>query len=131
MRAEPATPAHLLDLASTLFANGNRLARTAMTLEAVIDDHDALPETTEIGAFVEHAADALHLVAGALRDHRQPDPLPDLRALQRSLGSLLAMAEDRHAAELIQRISDRLVDNVNTLAHIVGRGEREKTATAA
>jgi hypothetical protein len=41
------------------------------------------------------------------------------------------MAEDRRAAELLERISDRLVDNVNTLAHIVGRGEREKAATTA
>ncbi|GAA0709849.1 putative membrane protein YccC [Dyella sp. SG562] len=131
MRAEPATPTQLMDLASTLFANGNRLARTAMTLEAVIDDHEALPEATEIGAFVEHVAAALHTIATALRDHRAPTDLPDLRALQRSLASLLAMAEDRRAAELLERLSDRLVDNVNTLAHIVGRGEREKTAAAA
>ena len=129
MRAEPATPSHLLDLASTLFANGNRLARTAMTLEAVIDDHDNLPEITEVAAFVEHAAAALHLIATALRDHQSPASLPDLRSLQRSLSSLLSMAEDRRAAELLDRISDRLVDNVNTLAHIVGRGEREKAAS--
>ena len=129
MRAEPATPSHLLDLASTLFANGNRLARTAMTLEAVIDDHDNLPEITEVAAFVEHAASALHLIATALRDHQSPASLPDLRSLQRSLSSLLSMAEDRRAAELLDRISDRLVDNVNTLAHIVGRGEREKAAS--
>jgi len=131
MRAEPATPPHLMDLASTLFANGNRLARTAMTLEAVMNDHDALPEATEIGAFAEHTAAALHSIATALRDHQSPTDLPDLRALQRSLASLLAMAEDRRAAELLARISDRLVDNVNTLAHIVGRGEREKSATTA
>lgn len=130
MRAEPATPAHLMDLASTLFANGNRLARTAMTLEAVIDDHEALPESTEIGAFVEHVAAALHTIATALRDHQAPANLPDLRALQRSLASLLAMAEDRRAAELLERLSDRLVDNVNTLAHIVGRGGREQPPTA-
>jgi uncharacterized membrane protein YccC len=131
MRAEPATPPHLLDLANMLFANGNRLARTAMTLEALVDDHEALPEAAEIGAFVEHCAQALHTVAIALRDSLKPTPMPDLRALQRSLASLLAMAEDRRAADLLGRISDRLVDNINTLAHIVGRGERQKTPTAA
>ncbi|WP_266169089.1 FUSC family protein [Dyella subtropica] len=131
MRTEPATPPHLLDLANALFANGNRLARTAMTLEALIDDHDPLPEPTEIGAFVENAATALHTIAIALRDSQSPNALPDLRALQRSLTSLLAMAEDRRAAGLLDRISDRLVDNVNTLAHIVGRGERQKTAATA
>ncbi|MFC4762532.1 FUSC family protein [Dyella koreensis] len=131
MRAEPATPAHLLDLANALFANGNRLARTAMTLEALLDDREPLPEQTEISAFVEHTAAALHAIAIALRDSQSPADLPDLRALQRSLASLLAMAEDRHTADLLGRISDRLVDNVNTLAHIVGRGERQKSAATA
>ncbi|GAB2786668.1 FUSC family protein [Dyella kyungheensis] len=130
MRAEPATPAVLLELANALFANGNRLARTAMTLEALIDDHHNLPETAEMCAFVDHSATALHEIAAALRAQRAPDPLPDLRGLQRSLGTLLNMAEDRQAAELLTRISDRLVDNVNTLAHITGRSHTKSTATA-
>jgi len=130
MRAEPATPAVLLELANALFANGNRLARTAMTLEALIDDHHNLPETAEMCAFVDHSATALHEIAAALRAQRAPDPLPDLRGLQRSLATLLNMAEDRQAAELLTRISDRLVDNVNTLAHITGRSHTKSTATA-
>jgi hypothetical protein len=35
------------------------------------------------------------------------------------------MTDDRASAELLIRISDRLVDNVNTLAHVVGRGPQE------
>jgi hypothetical protein len=81
-------------------------------------------------AFVDHSATALHEIAAALRAQRAPDPLPDLRGLQRSLGTLLNMAEDRQAAELLTRISDRLVDNVNTLAHITGRSHTKSTATA-
>jgi uncharacterized membrane protein YccC len=130
MRAEPGTPAVLLEMANALFANGNRLARTAMTLEALIDDHHHLPETAEMCAFVDHAAAALHETAGALRAHRAPERLPDLRGLQRTLAALLNMAEDRQAAELLARISDRLVDNVNTLAHITGRSHNKSTATA-
>ncbi len=129
MRSEPATPQPLLELASALFANGNRLARTAMTLEALIDDHDNLPETAEMCAFVDHASSALHEVAAALRMQRTPERLPDLRGLQRTYATLLNMTEDRQAAELLMRISDRLVDNVNTLAHITGRTRHRSAAT--
>jgi len=129
MRAEPATPASLLELANALFANGNRLARTAMTLEALIDDHENLPETGEMCAFVDHAAGALHDVAAALRSQRSPERLADLRGLQRTLAALLGMADNKQAADLLMRISDRLVDNVNTLAHITGRSHSKSTAT--
>lgn len=121
MQAEPGTPRTLLELARALFANGNRLARTAMTLEALIDDHPNLPEPVEISAFVNHVAGSLHDIADALRDQRDAPELPDLRALQRSLTALLALTDDRETARLIERISDRLVDNVNTLAHVAAR----------
>jgi hypothetical protein len=130
MRAEPATPATLLELANALFANGNRLARTAMSLEALIDDHSNLPETAEMCAFVDHNAAALHEIASALRTQRDPERLPDLRSLQRTYAALLSMAEDRQAADLLTRISDRLVDNVNTLAHVTGRSRQKSAATA-
>jgi uncharacterized membrane protein YccC len=129
MAAEPATPPALQELANALFANGNRLARTAMTLEALIDDHNNLPETVEMCAFVDHTATALHEIASALRAQRAPERLPDLRSLQRTYAALLGMAEDRQAAELLARISDRLVDNVNTLAHVTGRSPHRSTAT--
>lgn len=125
MRAEPATPAHLLELANALFANGNRLARTAMTLEALIDNHGALPEQAEVSGFVDHAATALHTIAASLRDSRPVPALPDLRTLQRSLATLVAMHDDRDIADPLGHVSDRLVDNVNTLVHIVGRSQQE------
>lgn len=130
MRAEPATPVQLMDLANALFTNGNRLARTAMTLEALVGDHDAVPEQAEVNSFVEHVASALHATADALREHRAPQAMPDLRALQRSLSTLLSMAENKQTADLLGRISDRLVDNVNTLTHIVDRAQ-QKTLTPA
>jgi uncharacterized membrane protein YccC len=119
MRAEPATPPELLKMARALFANGNRLARTAMALEALIDDNNALPEQVETGNFIELVANTLREIADALREQRAPIDLPDLRALQQTLVVLLLMSENRASADLLTRISDRLVDNVNTLAHVV------------
>lgn len=128
MRAEPATPASLLDLGQALFANGNRLARTAMTLEALLQGRATLPEQAEVSAFIDHAATALHAIAGALREHRAAAALPDLRMLQRSLATLLAMSDDRVGADQVTRLTDRLVDNINTLAHVVSRCPQEPAA---
>jgi hypothetical protein len=38
------------------------------------------------------------------------------------------MADDRTRAEQLVRISDRLVDNINTLTHVVSRGPQESAA---
>jgi len=130
MQAEPATPLVLLELANALFLNGNRLARTAMTLEALLHDCDNLPEQTEVTHFIERAAAHLDALAIALRGNQSPPAAPELRQLQRSLSSLLAMADDKPRAEQLVRISDRLVDNVNTLAYVVGRGPQETLAAA-
>lgn len=121
MRAEPATPPHLLELADALFANGNRLARTAMTLEALCNDHPRLLAQNEINAFVEQAGRALHEIAAALREQRSIEPLADLRAMQRTLATQWGAQDDRETVSAINRICDRLVDNVNTLVHVMGR----------
>jgi uncharacterized membrane protein YccC len=120
MRTEPATPPELLALARALFANGNRLARTAMTLEATLDDLATLPAQIRISRFVEQCGNAVQAIATALREQRTMDASPDLRARQRTLVTLLGN-EDPAAAELLARISDRLVDNVDTLAHVMNR----------
>ncbi|MEO9077730.1 MAG: FUSC family protein [Rhodanobacter sp.] len=121
MRSEPATPAELLALAQTLFANGNRLARTAMTLEASLDDLAELLAPEPWQRFVENAAEALHIISVALRSHQSVNRLPDLRAQQRALVGLLLQVDDTAAAEMLVRISDRLVDNIDTLAHVLKR----------
>ncbi len=128
MRTEPATPPDLLSLARALFANGNRLARTAMTLEATLDDLATLAAPGGIGHFVEQSADAVQAIATALRDQRSPDTLPDLRALQRTLVASMQQVDDRANAELLMRISDRLVDNINSLAYVMKRGPPEAAA---
>jgi uncharacterized membrane protein YccC len=128
MRTEPATPAELLALARALFANGNRLARTAMTLEAMIEDLATLPAQVEISRFVEHAANTVQMIATVLREQRTTDALPDLRAQQQALITLLQGTGDRATTELLTRISDRLVDNIGTLAHVVNRSRLEPAA---
>jgi len=130
MRTEPATPPELLALARALFANGNRLARTAMTLEATLDDFATLAEPAGISRFVEQAAGAVQAVAAALRDQRPTGPLPDLRAMQRHLVTTTRGGGDPAAAELLARISDRLVDNIDTLAYVTNRTRQDAPATA-
>jgi len=137
MRVEPATPPALLELARALFANGNRLARTAMTLEALDDDMRSnaslLPpaEQAHVSRFVSDTADAVQSIAAALREQRPIPPLPDLQAQWRELADLLRLTEDKAIATRLIHISDRLVDNVQTLAHVVGRGQQlASTATA-
>jgi uncharacterized membrane protein YccC len=129
MQAEPATPPALLELANALFLNGNRLARTTMTLEALLHGYDSLPEQVEVTHFIERTAAYLHTVAVALRNNQAAAPAPELRRLQRSLAALLAMADDRPRAEQLERLSDRLVDNIDTLAHVAGRGPLDAAAT--
>jgi uncharacterized membrane protein YccC len=124
MRAEPGTPAELLTLARALFANGNRLARSAMTLEALLDDLATLPAQAEIRRFIATVADTVTSLAGAVREQATVGVLPDLRALQRSLMAAMHASDDRSAVLLLERISDRLVDNVDTLAYVVRRKGR-------
>lgn len=113
LRTEPATPAALLELARTLFANGNRLARTAMALEAL--EARPLQHADAVPAFIIRCADTVHDLAGALRESRMPAPLPDLRGQQHQLAATSA------GDDTLMRLCDRLVDNVDTLAHVLGR----------
>jgi Predicted membrane protein len=124
MRAEPGTPPSLLELARALFANGNRLARTAMALEALGDASPTRPAA--MNAFVATCADAVQTVAAALREQRVPDTLPALRTLQQALQATL-QAEEHAETESLVRLSDRLTDNIDTLAHVL---RRARPATA-
>ena len=121
MRAEPGTPAVLLELAETLFANGNRLARTAMALESLIDVDDVPPAWTQVGPFIHEASTALRAQAEALtRTEECPVP-PTLREHQLALMASLDRGTDRELADAIERLTDRLTDNVDTVAHVVTR----------
>ncbi len=130
MRSEPATPPALLTLARKLLANGNRLARTAMTMEAMLDELSGMPVQAEFEAFVMKSADALQTISTALRTSQPVPMLPDLRGLQRTLVSRMPDPPEAATTEWLARITDRLVDNVDTLAHIVRRSQQERAASA-
>jgi hypothetical protein len=121
LRAEPGTPAVLQELAETLYANGNRLARTAMTLEALIDIDQVPEEWAHVGPFIREAATALRAQGEALTVAEGATVPPDLRLHQRALVQALARTKDRELADAIGRLTDRLTDNVDTVAHVVTR----------
>ncbi|MEO7068729.1 MAG: FUSC family protein [Rhodanobacter sp.] len=130
LRTEPATPPELLAFARTLFANGNRLVRTAMTLEASLDDIATLPAQKEVQLFVNSAADTLQDLATALREQGSTIALPNLRALQRASLAVAPSVPSDSSIQWWTRVSDRLVDNIATLAHVIQRDPRNLAATA-
>lgn len=121
MRSEPGTPAVLMELAETLYANGNRLARTAMTLESLIDVARVPDEWAHVGPFIREASLALREQGEALTRIEAAAVPPALREHQRALVEALARTKDRELAEAIGRLTDRLTDNVDTIAHVVNR----------
>lgn len=119
LRAEPGTDARLVELAEALFANSNRLARTAMALEANLElpfDVALHPDLTD---FIDEAARALSMITACLHTHRPLDATPDLRTRQRALVAALP------ATETLARLSDRLVDNIDTLVHVTQRSQTQ------
>ncbi|MEO8810164.1 MAG: FUSC family protein [Rhodanobacter sp.] len=130
MRGEPATPMTLLKLARNLLANGNRLARTAMTLEAMLKDVASVSAHSEFADFIGRCSSALQVLSTALHTHQPLAALPDLRATQRALLSQARADAGTSTVDLLVRISDRLIDNIETLAHVVRRGEQELPAKA-
>ncbi|MDE2315440.1 MAG: FUSC family protein [Xanthomonadaceae bacterium] len=119
MRAEPGTPRSLLELARALFANGNRLARTAMALEAL--GNESTPRVAAFDRFVATCADAVQSIAAALRGQRVPEDMPDLRALQQGVAAEVEGSSDTAHGEALVQLSDRLTNNINTLAHVLRR----------
>ncbi|HEV7121984.1 MAG TPA: FUSC family protein [Rhodanobacter sp.] len=130
MRNEPATPPPLLALARKLLANGNRLARTAMTTEAMLGDLTALPVEAGFKAYVLESAATLQVISAALRRHEATPALPNLRQLQRTLMNEVPAPAEAATIALLARITDRLADNVDTLAHIVNQAQPESTHAA-
>ncbi len=119
--AEPATSTALAELAQSLLTNGNRLARAVMTLEALLPAHDGPADGAPLEAFILESATALREVAEALRAQRAPGELPPIRALQRHLAHTLPAARAAGLGVELLGICDRLVDDIDTLAHIVSR----------
>lgn len=126
--AEPAASDSHAELAQSLLTNSNRLARTTMTLDAARTTPATERAWQSFQPLLAQGAGALEQIADAVEKSAGPEGVsPRLRALQRDLARELGAANradgmDGMAAELAT-LSDRLVDNINTLGHIVARAQ--------
>jgi uncharacterized membrane protein YccC len=131
LRGEPRRDARLVPMAEGVFANANRFIRAAMALEAARQGPVELPARPEATEFAEHVDKDLAHMAQCLRSGGTPAPESELRMRQRVLAaSMLAAArtEDEQAlAAAWVDASDRIVDSVRTLAHLL---EKDKVVMA-
>jgi uncharacterized membrane protein YccC len=124
MQAEPNTSPSIAELTQSLLTNGNRLARTLMTLEAVLSSPTAAPAWRQAQPLLESGAASLEHIAQALARQAPPRCISSrLRALQRNLARELGGSGVGELAAELVTLSDRLVDNINTLGHIVERAQ--------
>lgn len=118
LRAEPGVAPALLALHESVFANGNRLARTAMSLEAVIDEYDSHPQRKQLDAYLQQSCSNLTRAADDMQQP-PPDSTRDLRQQQIALTGLLTEHPHHPASATLVTLTDRLADNVNTLVHLL------------
>jgi uncharacterized membrane protein YccC len=121
LQAEPDTSKALAELAQSLLANSNRLARTTMMLDAALSPAASVPQAARVRALMDQGARALEQIAEAVASKAQPDGIsPRLRDSQLDMAAKLGATGGGIGAELAT-LSDRLVDNINTLAHVASR----------
>jgi uncharacterized membrane protein YccC len=119
---EPATSASIAELTQSLLTNSNRLARTTMTLEAALSDPGTVLESGRLQDLITQSADALQQIAEAVAKGTRPECIsPRLRSSQRDFARALSASASSGIGSELTTLSDRLVDNINTLAHIVER----------
>jgi len=120
--AEPNTSLPMAELTQSLLTNSNRLVRTLMTLDAALSGPGAAPAQRQAQALMDQGAASLEQIADAVARKGQPQYIsPRLRALQRDLARGLGASGAGEVAAELATLSDRLVDNINTLGHIVER----------
>ncbi|MFI4908409.1 MAG: FUSC family protein [Steroidobacterales bacterium] len=121
--AEPVTAASPAELAQSLLTNSNRLVRTTMTLDAARGAPAAERAWESLRPLLTQSAGTLEQIAAAVENGARPECLsPRLRATQRDLARELSESRDCEISGELATLSDRLVDNINTLAHVVARG---------
>ena len=123
LRGEPGREARLLSTAEGVFANANRFIRAAMALEAARQGPVALPARAAVTEFAARVDAGVSAIALALRSGDGPPFDTGLRAAQRALAGAVeaaASGDDEHALALAWiDASDRIVDSVDTLVHLL------------
>ncbi|WP_179210361.1 FUSC family protein [Xanthomonas oryzae] len=121
LRGEPRSRRNLqeLKLAESLLANGNRLIRATLLLEAVLSDGHPLPTLEALPAFAQQADQALSELIDCLRNGSIP-AAATLRNAERQLSDALAALPDSSptTAALADTI-DRVTDSIGTLTHLL------------
>ena len=123
LRGEPLRNARLVALAEGMFANANRFMRAAMALEAARQGPVQLPARDLVTTFAERVGDDLARIAACLRSGETLHRDAGLRAQQHELAQSIERAartgdEQALAAAWIDA-SDRIVDSIGTLAHLL------------
>lgn len=117
LRSEPASRANA-PRAEALVAQANRVVRAAMMLEAARGDTGDAP-APPVDAFAGACEAAMREAAEALREARVPQGEFRLRSGQRALVASLAESSDAFAVTL-RDASDRIVDAIDSLLHVLG-----------
>ncbi|HEU0276717.1 MAG TPA: FUSC family protein [Rhodanobacteraceae bacterium] len=120
LRAEPTGERHL-PRAETLVAQANRFVRVAMLLEAARADADGQPVLPELQRFTDACGAALRDCTDALRAARTPTADRHLRERQRALVDELAQAPATPWTLAVRAASDRIVDAIDTVAHVLAQ----------
>jgi uncharacterized membrane protein YccC len=132
LRGEPGRDSRLVATAEGIFANANRFIRAAMALEAARQGPVQLPARAAVAEFAARVDASVSAIASGLRSNAAPSIDTGLRAAQRALAVAVegaARSDDEHAlAAAWVESSDRIVDSVDTLAHLM---ERELRAEAS
>lgn len=131
LRGEPRSRRNLreLKLAESLLANGNRLVRATLSLEAVLSDGHRLPTLDALPAFAQQADQALSAVIDCLC-HGGVPAVATLRNAERQLAdALAAMPDSSPTTAALADTIDRVTDSIGTLAHVL-RPARPTSAEA-
>lgn len=119
---EPRHDQKIVEMAEAVFANGNRLARACMALEAVLIDSPKIPQPDLVLAFSERVDAALRALSTSLRENTRPT-FAALRLEERKLAAELESPtipdDERPAAVAIANAFDRLTDSIDTLANVI------------
>ena len=130
LRGEPRPDPALLELAEGVYANGNRLVRASLALEAVLQDAPGTKLDPRVHAFAAHVDSALAGIADGLREDRAA-VVSGLRTRERELAGLLETegAADPHGVgAALAYACDRITDSVDTLAHVLRQATRPPAA---
>jgi uncharacterized membrane protein YccC len=117
LRSEPASRANA-PRAEALVAQANRVVRAAMMLEATRSGGEPL-SSPQADAFTSTCDAALREAAAALRESRAPQGEFHLRSGQRALVASLTENTDDVFAVTLRDASDRIVDAIDSLLHVL------------